>query len=373
MARIRARPKRWDRFAHWAPGAAMLAIMLLLASLTGAVLTERSAIYDAADQQENSAAAPSSAPAVASTGSPRDTDLQLYDRIAERVAAGENYYRVAVEEQRARDFPVRPGLAVRLPTLAHVTALVGSWGMLALAALLGIATVIAWHYRLRDMPGGPGHLRYILLLMVIGAVSGLKPQYLALHEVWSGMLIALSLGLYRPNRWWGAVIAGALALSIRELALPFILLMGVIAYSRGNRGEATAWGGVTLVFVGLLLLHLSQVAQVTSLEDTASPGWLALRGLGGWTSNIVLSSTLHLLPGWLAAPLALLPLVGWAGWRSWFGVTGFLLCLGYGVLFMIAGRDNNFYWALMVMPVWFVGYAFVPRALASLWNAARGR
>ena len=348
----------------------MLALALFAALLLGAALTERSDIYG---EERPVSVRIASESDIVPPGTPRDTDLQLYDRIAERVADGENYYAVAVEEQRARDFPVRPGLAVRLPTLAFVTAVVGQWGLYVLAALLLGGTLVAWHYRLRDVPGGPGRLRFIMLLLVIGAVSGLKPQYLALHEVWAGMLIALSLGLYRKKRWWWAVLAGALALFVRELALPFVLLTGALALLRGNRGEALAWGGVLVAFGIGLAVHLSLVSDYITDADPASPGWLALRGLGGWTANIVLSSPLHMLPGWLAAPLALTPVIGWAGWRTKFGETGLLLCLGYGVAFMIAGRDNNFYWALIVMPIWWVGLAFTPRALASLWNSARGR
>ncbi|MDE1467227.1 hypothetical protein [Aurantiacibacter sp. D1-12] len=350
----------------------MLVLVLTFAILVAAALTARDTQADIPVTSPNSAEPVVLAEESATNGPERDTDLQLYDAIAERVAAGESYYEVAVEEQRARDFPVRPGLAVRLPTLVYVTALLGEWGMIVLAVALAIATIVAWHFRLRDEPGGPGRLRYLLLLLIIGAVSGFKPQYLALHEVWAGMLIALSIGLYRPDRWGWALLAGILALAVRELALPFILLMGWLALLRGNRGEAAAWLGVVLLFAGVLTAHLIAVSGVTSEADPASPGWMALRGIGGWTANIVLSSPLHLLPPYVAAPLVLLPLLGWAAWRSWFGVTGFLLCLGYGVLFMIAGRDNNFYWALIVMPVWFVGYAFVPRALASLWNSARG-
>jgi hypothetical protein len=37
-------------------------------------------------------------------------------------------------------------------------------------------------------------------------------------------------------------------------------------------------------------------------------------------------------------------ILGWAGWRSEAGATATLLFLGYGLLFMIAGRDDNFYW-----------------------------
>ncbi len=376
MARIRSRPKKWDRFANFAPGAALLAIALVVAVLAAAALTAQSTqlaipVIPAGDA--NRAVEAEARADRLAEAEKRDTDLQLYDRIAERVRAGENYYAVAVEEQRARDFPVRPGLAVRLPTLAFITAALGEWGMIVLAASLGVATLLAWHYRLRDTEGGPDRIRFILILLVIGALSGFKPQYLVLHEVWAGMFIALALGLYRRKAWFWAFAAGVLALSLRELALPFILLMMVLAWARGNRAEAAAWLGAVLVFGIALSVHLAQIAQYTSAADPASPGWLALRGLAGWTSNIVLSSQLHLLPGWLAAPLAILPLLGWAAWRSWFGLTGFLLCFGYGVVFMIAGRDNNFYWALIVMPIWFVGYAFVPRAMASLWHSARGQ
>lgn len=368
MARIRQRPKSWDRFAHWAPGAAILTMLLVLALLAASVLTGLAVERDVPVK-----ATPVTTEAPAETGQ-RDTDLQLYDSIIERVADGENYYAVAVEEQRARDFPVRPAMAVRLPTLATVSAWATTPGMVFLAILLAIATLIAWWLRLRDEDGGPEHARFVLLLLVIGAATGFKLQYLVLHDAWAGVLVALSLGLHRPGeKWLGAWISAALALSVRELALPFVLLMGTLALLRGHRGETIAWGVLMVVFALLFALHLSAVNALTEPQDRLSDSWLALRGLAGATGNVVDSTSLHLLPLWLAAPLAVLPLLGWAGWRSATGLTGFLLCLGYGVFFMIAGRENNFYWALLVTPVWFIGYAFVPRAVASLWNSALGR
>lgn len=370
MDRLRRRPRqRWDRFAHWAPGAAILTLLGFALLMIGAALTQRTDLPDAAA----AVLVETSTPRVVADGedAARDTDLRLYDRITERVDAGESYYTVAVEEQRARGFPVRPGLSVRLPTLAYMTAVFEPWGMAILGAVLGVLTLLAWWVRLHDENGGNERRIFILLLLVIGAGVGFKPQYLALHEVWAGMLIALSLGLHRPRKWWLAWLAAALALMIREHALPFVLLMAAMSFGRGHKKEAVAWGGLALAFGIGLAVHLSFVADVTTAADPASPSWLALRGLGGWTSNIVASSPLHLLPGWLAAMLVIVPLIGWAGWRSDLGETGLLLCLGYGVAFMIAGRDNNFYWALVVMPVWFVGLAFVPRAVVSLWNSAR--
>lgn len=369
MDRLRRRRQTWDRFAQWAPGAAILTMIGFAALLALAAWTQRT------DLPEEVATAPvetASATAVAEgEDAERDTDLRLYDRIAERVGAGENYYAVAVEEQRARDFPVRPGLAVRLPTLAFGHAYLGTWGMGSLGVLLAILTLLAWWVRLQDEPGGTERRIFVLLLLVIGAGVGFKPQYLALHEVWAGMLIALSLGLHRPGLWLWAWLAAALALAIREHALPFVLLMGAMAWIRGDRKEAMGWLGLVVVFGIVLALHVSMVSALTSMADPPSPGWLSLRGLGGWTANIVTSSPLQLLPGWLGAMLVIVPLIGWAGWKSDLGETGLLLCAGYGLAFMIAGRDNNFYWALVIMPLWFVGLAFVPQALASLWNSAR--
>jgi len=370
MDRLRRRPRqRWDRFAYWAPGAAILTLMGFALLIVVAALTQRTDVPPAPAPIETAAPATTALPPGEDPA--RDTDLRLYERIAERVDAGESYYAVAVEEQRARNFPVNPGLAVRLPTLAYMTAWFEPWGMAALGAVLAVLTLVAWWVRLHDESGGNERRIYILLLLVIGAGVGFKPQYLALHEVWAGILIALSLGLHRPRLWLLPLLAAALALAIREHALPYVLLMGTLAWARGHRKEAMAWGALVLAFGIVLAAHLAMVADVTSAADPASPSWFAWRGLGGWTANIVISSPLQLLPGWLAAMLVIVPLIGWAGWRSDLGATGLLLCAGYGVMFMIAGRDNNFYWALVVMPIWFVGLAFVPRALTSLWNSAR--
>ncbi len=44
-------------------------------------------------------------------------DLALYRRISERVITGEDYYAAALAEQRAGNYPTRPFVTVRLPTL----------------------------------------------------------------------------------------------------------------------------------------------------------------------------------------------------------------------------------------------------------------
>ena len=87
---------------------------------------------------------------------------------------------------------------------------------------------------------------------------------------------------------------------------------------------------------------------------------------------MVLSSNLRFLPHWAAGPLVVLMVLGFAGWNSRVGTFCTLLYLGYGLLFMIAGRNDNFYWGAVIAPAMFVGLAFAPMALTSLVRAATG-
>ena len=188
----------------------------------------------------------------------------------------------------------------------------------------------------------------------------------------SGMLIALSLGLHRPGRnWLGAVLAAGLALAIREHALPYVMLMAATALWRREWKESAAWLALIVAFFAYLGVHLYLVAQQVRPDDVMGPNWLVLRGMSGWLSSIVLSSNLRFLWHWVAGPVVLLMVLGWAGWKSPLGSTSTLLFLGYGLLFMLAGRADNFYWGAVIAPVMFAGLAFMPRAVSSLAKAAR--
>lgn len=359
----------WDRFAHWRRWPARVLLIALAALLVVATLTPITASMEGAPSEVPEFAAPTEE--AEAEESERDEDLAFYDRVIERVAAGENYYDFVVAEQRERDYPVHPGVAVRLPTLAYVHAWLGEPGMIALAVLLMAACVWAWWKRLGDEPGGEPVRRVGAALMLMGGSLGLNRYYFVLHELWAGMLIALAFGLHRPGRWKGALAVAAMALAVREHALPFVLLIGAMAVWRRDWKEAAAWTALVLVFLAAMAWHLSLVAPHVLASDRESPDWLVLRGLSGWLGNVVLSSNLRFLPHELAGPLVLLMLLGWAGWRSPAGTTGTLLYAGYGLAFMLAGRANNFYWGAVVAPAMFVGLAFLPMALKSLWRAAR--
>jgi hypothetical protein len=113
------------------------------------------------------------------------------------------------------------------------------------------------------------------------------------------------------------------------------------------------------------------VAQQVLPSDLEGPDWLVLRGLSGWLSSVVLSSNLRLLPHFVAGPLVVLMVLGWAGWKSAAGEFAALLQLGYGLAFMLAGRPDNYYWGAMVAPTLAMGLAWAPMALKGLVRAAR--
>lgn len=357
-----------DRFAPWPRWLARVALLAFAALLLAAALVPIRAAEQAiataglADQIKGD-----------TTGfqRPRDDDLALYDRVIERIGKGENYYVVAAQEHRRSHYPLRPGVAVRLPTLAWLLAWLGEGGQVAAAALLLLGVMAAWWQRLGAEPGGERHRMVAMALLAMGASLGLNRYFFTLHELWSGMLLALAFGLHRPGRRWGAALAvAALALAIREHALPFVLLMAAMALWRRDWKEGAAWSALALGFVAALAVHLHLVAQQVLPTDPEGPDWLVLRGLSGWLSNVVLSSNLRLLPHFIAGPLVVLMLLGWAGWKSPAGAFATLFQLGYGLAFMLAGRPDNYYWGAMVGPTLAVGLAFAPRALGSLVRAS---
>jgi hypothetical protein len=369
-----------DRFAHWpALRARLLLVAMVLLTIAAALVPIRAGTQEKPVVGFVEAIAGGEATKAAER--PRDDDLALYDRVIERIGKGENYYVVAAEEHRAGHYPLRPGVAVRPPTLAYLLVALGDKGEgadvvvpgeVAAAFVLMLAVVWAWWKRLGEEPGGERFRLIGTALVFMGASLGMNRYYFVLHELWAGMLLALAFALHRPGRKWGAaLLVAALALAIREHALPFVLLMAAMAFWRRDWKEGAAWSALAVAFLGAMAVHLHYVSQQVVPTDPEGPDWLLLRGLSGWLSNVVLSSNLRFLPHFVAGPLVLLMVLGWASWKSDAGAFATLLFLGYGLAFMIAGRPDNFYWGAVVAPAMFIGLAFVPRALRSLWESAR--
>ncbi len=357
-----------DRFAAWRKGPARALLALVLALLVLAALTPLTS-------GEGIAAPPSlTGPSASAPPRERDIDLKLYDAVIERLRGGEHYYAVIAQEHRRFRYPLHPGFAVRLPTLALIEASLPPFALIPLSVALMGAVLLAWWRRLAGEPGGKDLRLIAMAALAFGVSIGTTRYFFVLHELWSGQLLALAFGLHRPAqapaRWIGAWLAAAAALAIREHALPFVLLMAAYALWHRRWREGAAWTALALAFVAAMALHLHTVAALVQPGDPPSASWLTLRGLNGWLSLVVLSSNLRWLPTALSAPLVLVALLGWAGWRSAAGRFGTLLYAGYGAAFMIAGRPDNYYWGMMVAPAMWIGLAFAPMAARGLVRAA---
>ncbi|MFM9828826.1 MAG: hypothetical protein ACKVOB_08800, partial [Sphingomonas sp.] len=151
----------------------------------------------------------------AADGPPPMSDVLLYQRIVQGVRAGGDYYTVAADAQRASGYPLRPFATMRLPTLATVQALLPDIVTTGLLYALAAAVVVAWWQRMGDVVRSFMARALVVALLGCGTMVSLRYDLLAFHEVWAGLLIALSLALWRPGRWVESVAIALCAMTLR--------------------------------------------------------------------------------------------------------------------------------------------------------------
>lgn len=304
----------------------------------------------------------------------QQSDLDLYRDVIRRVESGENYYGAAADQLRRDGYPLKPFVTFRLPSVATAYALVGSAVMTGMQLLLAIAVLWVWWRRFREE--SPLRQRALGIFLITAGVAGLvEPVTGLFHESWAALLMALAVGLRRPGHASAAVIAGTLALLVRETALPFALMMGGLALVERRWREAAGWAAGIAVFAVYLAWHAARVAEVVLPTDLASPGWQGL--LGPWFALKAFAavSAATILPHVLAALLLILSLFGWLSLRTQWGLRAGLLSLGYGAMLALFARADTFYWALLASPLSLAGAIYAPRAIADLVTALghRGR
>ncbi|MFM9828804.1 MAG: hypothetical protein ACKVOB_08685, partial [Sphingomonas sp.] len=193
---------------------------------------------------------------------------------------------------------------------------------------------------------------------------------LAFHEVWAGLLIALSLALWRPGRWVESVAIALCAMTLRETAALYPLVMLGAAMVTGRRREALGWALSLAVFTLLMALHIRAWGQVTLPDDPTGPGWAAFLGPGFVVKTVAVETALAALPLLLAAPIVALALAGWAALDDAFASRAALTLWAYAMLIALFCRADTPYWGLMITPISLVGIVFVPDALRDLLRAA---
>ena len=345
-----------SRFAAVSTGTARL----LLAALAGLVLLSWTALVTSAPPATGSA--------------PGDgSDLQLYQSITDAVRHGGRYYAVTAEALRAGGYPLKPFVTFRLPTLAMVQASLPPFATPALLYLLAAGTVVAWFQRLRPVFRRPTGLWLATLLLFAGTAACWQVELAPFHEVWAGLLIALSLARYRPDRWAEAVGWALAAALVRETAALYLLVMLALACHDGGRREAAGWIAGLVVLAVVVGAHAHAVAQVIGPLDPASPGWSGLLGPGFAVRSWHSSTALTLVPLAVAGPLVALALAGWTAWADPLATRAAATLAAYAALLAVAGRPDTFYWGLLSAPVLLVGLAFAPDGLRDLGAALLDR
>ena len=349
-------------FAHLPPLAAALILALLAAAMAWSIYVS----LPTAQTFAQTAARPSATPQTAEASGARvKGDMALYARIAARVAAGEGYYAAALGEHRASGYPTRPFVTVRLPTLAMVQGAIGPDAVRWLALVLTGAGILALNWR--SHPLGSTEERIIAsALLAAGGGAAFSPVAGYDHDFIAGLLLTLALLAYRRARWWPALIAAATALAVRELAAPFVALWLVFALAERRRSEALAVAAVLAVFAAGMGLHFAAVDAARQSGDLVSQGWNARAGLLVPLTGLSTLTGLRHLPPVLAAPLAVLPLLGWAGLGGRTGLFAALWFAGLFAMMALFARPANYYWIELALPAYAIGLAFAPRALRDL-------
>ncbi|MGJ3629933.1 hypothetical protein AB5I41_29715 [Sphingomonas sp. MMS24-JH45] len=185
--------------------------------------------------------APAPPPGVATSAAAAErSDIALYRGIVSGVAAGGDYYDVAASALRADGYP-RPFVAVRLPTLARVQAMLPDWLSVGLLFALAALTVVAWYRRLASAFARTPPRLVVGVLAIGGLAAFVRADLVAFHELWAGPLVALSLATWRPGKAATAIALALAAMLIRETAALYAGIMAVAALAEGRRREVLGW------------------------------------------------------------------------------------------------------------------------------------
>lgn len=305
---------------------------------------------------------------------PEGGDIALYRAVVDRVHAGESYYDANFAERIARGYPTQSVFNCRMPTPFWLLGYLPdpAWGkwLLVLVALAAAGTL--FQALLRDDAEHPGRA-FACMVVLSGPLllCGLGEIYL-MPVLWSGVLIALSVGLYGVERPHWAVVAGVAALALRELALPYCLLCILLACRERRWGELLAWAIALAAWLAFFAWHAHEVLRRVPPDALAhASGWMCLGGVTFVISTVRLNSVYLLVaPPWLAAIYFAAAMFGLAGWSSRLGTRVGLTVSLYVAALAVAGMPTNAYWGLMIAPLLALGAVRAWVSATECWRVA---
>lgn len=301
------------------------------------------------------------------------SDLNYYKAVVTRIQSGESYYSAAGYELRNMGYNTFSVFNWRLPFLAWFLSILPSIQMAqGIAFILGGTALFLWLRVFHRGNYGAAQMVIGGLLLAGPLVYSIIPGPCLMHEYWAGILIFLSLALYSAGWRYSSVLFGLTALLVRELALPYVAVMLVLAIYEKKWREAVLWLSGIVVYAAIFALHWSTVAELITEDDRALVGgWIAF---GGWPF-VLNTAQMHplfvLAPAWLAAIVVPLSLLGLWGQKNPWGVRVAATVSIYMLAFSIAGRSFNAYWGLLYSFLPPIGLIVAPCVLLHLWRRSR--
>ena len=343
------------RLRPWTARVVLAAVLLSLATAVGVSLSRFSKGY--ADK-------PSRGPG----------DVALYRAEVDRIQAGEGYYDAAAAELRARGYPTKSVFNWRTPLPIWLIGVMPDpvFGKALLCGLALLTVVLAFDWLARE--GGA----WVAVAGVLGLCGAMLPCFLGnlfvMPVLWSGFLVVLSLTLLASHRTALGVASGSLALLLRDLAGPFVVVMLLLALCRRRFREAAYWMAGLFGYGLFFLWHIVQVhAQQTPGDRAQADSWVQLGGLAFVISTTQLNGWLLVLPQWVAALYLPLALLGFASWKGPAGERAAIAAAAYVLLFGFVGQDFNQYWGSLIAPLLCLGFAWTAPALRDLIRASRNQ
>ena len=278
-------------------------------------------------------------------------DVALYQETVKRVHNGENYYTALGGVLRAAHRPTDSVLNWRAPLHLMLVALAPNliWPRVILAALGIFALILGFTVMTQTGIAVLAVSEALLMLGPLLVCFGAEGIYFG--EVWAGVLIAASVGAYATGLRKVAIGLALFAPFFRELALPYVLVCGVLAWREKRRGETLAFVFGIAAFLAYYATHLIKVHSLLTPADLPNPaGWVQFGGIAfllrassvGW---------LMILPPWLTAIYLPVSVLGIAGWSHAVAPRIALTVGAYLVAFSIVGHSVNLYWGELYAPL----------------------
>lgn len=201
---------------------------------------------------------------------------------------------------------------------------------------------------------------------VLSLVMVVIDRTVLMAEIPAGILILLSASAYGLGERRLGFGAAVLALFLRELTAPYVLVCAYLAWREGRRRELALWLVAVMAYGAYYLWHAHMVELVLLPADRTAPGWLQFGGATFLLRTAQFDGYFTTAPLWL---IALMLPAAWLGLLAWPGLAGERVALTvtlYLVLFAVGGRSVNSYWGPTYTPLLIFGFAWLPPALRDL-------